>query len=113
MDVSNLTLPSLLRVLRFYRWAFGDLMVDDSDIGTIGEYLVGDALDCLPPQRKQKAPFDLVTKSGASLRCDLDPDTLPVHDSFRLVSNLWGLLGSSVRSFKTRALAADQTVMGD
>ena len=30
-------------------------------------------------------------------RRDLDPDALPVHDSFRLVSNLWGLLGSSAR----------------
>ena len=37
-------------------------------------------------------------KPGAELRRDLDPATLPVHDSFRLISNLWGLLGSSSRT---------------
>lgn len=34
-------------------------------------------------------------RGGAELRRGLDPRVLPVHDSFRLVSNLWGLLGSS------------------
>ena len=38
-------------------------------------------------------------KPGAQLPREKDPATLPVHDSFRLVSNLWGLLGSSVRTF--------------
>ena len=39
-------------------------------------------------------------RPGATFRGDLDLAALPVHDSFRLVSNLWGLLGSSVRRFK-------------
>lgn len=67
MPISSLTIPSLLRVLRFYRWAFGDLMASDSDVGTIGEYLVGSTLDCLPPARKVQAPFDLVTKTGVAI----------------------------------------------
>lgn len=37
-------------------------------------------------------------KPGAELRRGLDPSKLPTHDSFRLISNLWGLLGSSARS---------------
>lgn len=36
-------------------------------------------------------------KLGAELRRGLDPSKLPTHDSFRLISNLWGLLGSSAR----------------
>lgn len=66
-SISKLTLPALVRVLRFYRWAFGDLMTVDADIGSVGEYLVGDALGCLTPQRTQVAPFDLVTKSGVTI----------------------------------------------
>lgn len=56
-----------LRTIRFYKWAFGDLAASDSDIGMAAEYLVGEALDCLPPGRKVNALFDLVTKSGVNL----------------------------------------------
>lgn len=38
-------------------------------------------------------------KPDAELRRDLDVEKLPTHDSFRLISNLWGLLGASARSF--------------
>lgn len=41
-------------------------------------------------------------KPGSELRRGLDPKSLQVHDSFRLIANLWGLLGSSVRRFATR-----------
>ena len=67
MSHPSLTVPALLRVLRFYRWAFGDLMASDSDVGVVGEYLVGRALDCLPPARKAQAQFDLVAKSGSTI----------------------------------------------
>lgn len=43
-------------------------------------------------------------KPGATFRRDLNLDALPVHDSFRLVSNLWGLLGSSVRRFASKPI---------
>jgi len=56
-----------LRVLSFYRWAFGDLTEQDSDAGVLAEYLVGDILGCLPPTRKENSPFDLTTKSGATI----------------------------------------------
>jgi hypothetical protein len=61
------TLGKLLNVLSFYRWAFGDLTEQDSDIGMLAEYLVGDILNCLPPSRKVNAPFDLKTKSGVTI----------------------------------------------
>ena len=61
------TLGKLLNVLSFYRWAFGDLTEQDSDIGMLAEYLVGDILNCLPPTRKVNAPFDLITKSGVTI----------------------------------------------
>ena len=61
------TLGKLLNVLSFYRWAFGDLTEQDSDIGMLAEYLVGDLLGCLPPTRKVNAPFDLKTKSGVTI----------------------------------------------
>jgi len=57
----------LLKALSFYRWAFGDLTEQDSDIGMLAEYLVGDLLGCLPPTRKVNAPYDLVTKSGTTI----------------------------------------------
>ena len=61
------SLGKLLNVLSFYRWAFGDLTDQDSDIGMLAEYLVGDILNCLPPTRKVNAPFDLIMKNGTSL----------------------------------------------
>ena len=61
------TLGKLLNVLTFYKWAFGDLTDQDSDIGMLAEYLVGDILNCLPPNRKVQAPFDLITKNGTTL----------------------------------------------
>ena len=57
----------LLNVLTFYKWAFGDLTEQDSDIGMLAEYLVGDILNCLPPSRKVNAPFDLITRSGVTI----------------------------------------------
>ena len=66
--MKRLTLLSkALQVLSFYRWAFGDLTEQDSDIGALAEYLVGDVLNCLPPTRKVQAPFDLVAKSGTTI----------------------------------------------
>ena len=60
-------LGKLLDVLNFYRWAFGDLTEQDSDVGMLAEYLVGDILNCLPPTRKVQAPFDLIMKDGTTL----------------------------------------------
>ena len=56
-----------LKTLSFYKWAFGDLTEQDSDIGMLAEYLVGDILHCLQPTRKVNAPFDLITKNGTTL----------------------------------------------
>jgi len=61
------TLGKLLNVLTFYKWAFGDLTEQDSDVGMLAEYLVGDILSCLPPTRKVQAPYDLITKNGTTL----------------------------------------------
>ena len=61
------TLGKLLNVLTFYKWAFGDLTEQDSDIGMLAEYLVGDILNCLPPTRKVQAPYDLIMKNGTTL----------------------------------------------
>ena len=60
-------LSKVLKTLSFYKWAFGDLTEQDSDIGMLAEYLVGDILNCLPPSRKVNAPFDLITKSGVTI----------------------------------------------
>ena len=61
------TLGKLLNVLTFYKWAFGDLTESDSDVGILAEYLVGDLLGCLPPNRKVQAPYDLIMKSGVTI----------------------------------------------
>ena len=60
-------LSKALQALSFYKWAFGDLTEQDSDVGILAEYLVGDLLGCLPPSRKVNAPFDLITKSGVTV----------------------------------------------
>ncbi len=60
-------LSKVLKTLSFYKWAFGDLTEQDSDIGMLAEYLVGDILNCLPPTRKVNAPFDLIMKSGTTI----------------------------------------------
>ena len=57
----------LLNVLTFYKWAFGDLTEQDSDIGMLAEYLVGDLLGSLPPARKVQAPYDLIMKDGTTI----------------------------------------------
>ena len=61
------TLGKALQVLTFYKWAFGDLTEQDSDIGMLAEYLVGGILSCLPPTRKVQAPFDLIMKDCTTL----------------------------------------------
>ena len=61
------TLGKLLNVLTFYKWAFGDLTDQDSDVGMLAEYLVGDLLGCLPPMRNVQAPFDLIMKNGMTI----------------------------------------------
>ncbi len=61
------TLGKALKVLSFYRWAFGDLTEQDSDVGMLAEYLVGDILNRLPPTRKVQASFDLIMKDGTTL----------------------------------------------
>ena len=60
-------LSKVLKTLSFYKWAFGDLTEQDSDIGMLAEYLVGDILNCLPPSRKVNAPFDLIMKDGTTI----------------------------------------------
>ena len=60
-------LSKVLKTLSFYKWAFGDLTEQDSDIGMLAEYLVGDILHCLPPTRKVNAPFDLIMKDGTTI----------------------------------------------
>ena len=60
-------LSKVLKTLSFYKWAFGDLTDQDSDIGMLAEYLVGDILNCLPPTRKVQAPFDLIMKDGTTI----------------------------------------------
>lgn len=60
-------LSKALQALSFYKWAFGDLTEQDSDVGILAEYLVGDILGCLPPARKVNAPFDLIMKSGMTI----------------------------------------------
>ena len=60
-------LSKVLKALSFYKWAFGDLTEQDSDIGMLAEYLVGNLLNCLPPTRKVNAPFDLIMKDGTAL----------------------------------------------
>ena len=61
------TIGKLLKALSFYKWAFGDLTDQDSDVGLLAEYLVGDILNCLPPTRKVQAPYDLIMKDGTTL----------------------------------------------
>ena len=56
-----------LEKLRFYEWAYGRLAESDADIGAVGEYMVGRLLGCLGGPRKVNAPFDLVTKEGATV----------------------------------------------
>lgn len=61
------TLGKALQVLTFYKWAFGDLTEQDSDVGVLAEYLVGDLIGCLPPTRKENAPFDLIMKDDTTI----------------------------------------------
>lgn len=103
MAVSNLTVPSLVRVLRFYRWAFGDLMTDDADIGSVGEYLVGDALGCLPPQRIHPAPFDLVTKSGVTIEVKT---TGAKHRDKKVMRYIWNISDQQTALEGKRELAS-------
>lgn len=63
----QLRIKALIQRIRYYEWAYGHLGESDTDIGTIGEFMVGSILDCLPPARKDQGVFDLTTKSGVSI----------------------------------------------
>lgn len=63
----QLRIKALIQRIRYYEWAYGHLGESDTDIGTIGEFLVGSLLSCLPPARKDQGVFDLTTKSGVSI----------------------------------------------
>ena len=63
----QLKIQALIQRLRYYEWAYGHLGESDTDIGTIGEFMVGSLLSCLSPARKDHDVFDLITKSGISI----------------------------------------------
>lgn len=64
----NRPIKTLLEKIRYYEWAYGRLAETDSDIGVLGEYLVGRELNCLPKGgRKAQALYDLVTPDGVSI----------------------------------------------
>lgn len=75
--MAKLVLSSLVQLVHFYKWAFGDLTASDSDIGVIGEFLVGDTLGCLESERKTQAIFDLVTREGVSVEVKTTTRTVP------------------------------------
>lgn len=60
-------IKALIQRIRYYEWAYGHLGESDTDIGTIGEFMVGSLLNCLPFARKDQDVFDLTTKSGVSI----------------------------------------------
>ena len=53
--------------LRFYEWAYGRLAESDSDIGPIGEFMVGRILGCLHKARKVNDLYDLIAKDGTAI----------------------------------------------
>ncbi len=57
-------LAKLIDRVAYYEWAYGHLGESDSDIGVIGEFLVGKILKCLPKSRSVNALFDLELKKG-------------------------------------------------
>ncbi len=50
--------------IAYYEWAYGRLAESDSDIGPVGEFLVGKVLGCLPKSRKTNSRYDLVLPDG-------------------------------------------------
>jgi len=60
-------LQKKLARLSFFEWAYGHLAEADSDLGVVGEYLIGKALDCLPPARRVNAKYDLVLPDGRGI----------------------------------------------
>lgn len=58
------TLAKLVDRVAYYEWAYGHLGEQDSDIGPVGEFLVGKLLKCLPKFRSVNALFDLELKKG-------------------------------------------------
>lgn len=64
----NRPLRTIIEKVRYYEWAYGRLAESDSDIGVLGEYMVGRELKCLPKGgRRSQALYDLVTKEGVSI----------------------------------------------
>lgn len=58
------TLAKMIDRVAYYEWAYGHLGEQDSDIGPVGEFLVGKLLKCLPKSRSVNALFDLELKKG-------------------------------------------------
>ncbi len=57
----------LVKRLRFYAWAYGEIGEADSEIGILGEYIVGQALDCLPKTRSVNGEYDLTRADGTTI----------------------------------------------
>ncbi|MDY3228138.1 MAG: hypothetical protein SOW92_00640 [Kiritimatiellia bacterium] len=67
MKNAKTMLGAEIEKLRFYEWAYGRLAESDSDIGPIGEFMVGRILGCLHKARKVNDLYDLIAKDGTSI----------------------------------------------
>jgi len=67
MPKKRTLLASLRDRIAYYEWAYGRLAEQDSDIGPVGEFLVGKLLGVLPPSRRVNSRFDLVTADGRGI----------------------------------------------
>ena len=47
-------LTRVVKLVKFYQWAYGNIGEADAEIGILGEYVVGSALGCLDRKRTIK-----------------------------------------------------------
>lgn len=57
----------IVQTVKYYEWAYGNIVEADTEIGILGEYVVGSALGCLTRRRSVFGTYDLTLKSGATI----------------------------------------------
>ena len=84
-------LTSLRDRIAYYEWAYGHLAEQDSDIGPVGEFLVGKLLGILPPVRRVNAPYDLVLSDGRGIEVKTTTHPRSVYGSPNNLDYRWNV----------------------
>lgn len=67
MKMGAKAVARIVQTVKYYEWAYGNIGEVDTEIGILGEYVVGKALGCLNKKRTVFGTYDLTMKDGTTI----------------------------------------------